>query len=319
MAAALTVAALLAFARTADARSVGAALLTGALIGLLGITRSVTAVAVLIPILVALAARRDFRTTVLIGIGGIPFAALLLWYQGSITGNPLKPVYWLAGRDVDHLYFDLPSIKLGLIQTVNRSAGLFLWTSPVLPLLWAAAVVRKLRIRTLGAADFVFPLGVLIFAFYPLHAGNGYGPRYYFDFWPLLVFTVASALRDLDALKRRRSEALLALSILYGIMIWPLLAYDFHRITFERRDLYVQVKEAGLSNAVICIRSGTGNLLDMMPSDLTRNGVNADGPILYVQCAMVTPPELFEKFPGRTIWSYDRVASAARGRLTRLR
>jgi len=319
MAAVLTVAALLAFARSSDSRSAGCTLLTGALIGLLGITRSVTAVAVLIPMLVALAARRDFRTTVLIGIGGIPFAALLLWYQGSITGDPLKPVYWLAGRNVDHLYFDLPSIKLGLIQTVNRSAGLFLWASPVLPLLWVVAIVRKVRMRTLGAADFVFPIGVLIFAFYPLHAGNSYGPRYYFDFWPLLVFTVASALKDLDPVKRRLGEALLALSILYGIMVWPLIAYDFHRITFERRDLYLQVEKAGLSNAAVCIRSGAGPTLEIIVSDLARNGVHANGEVLYVRCDMVTLPELTAAFPGRTIWYYDRTPTAAQGQLTRIR
>ncbi|HEX8445330.1 MAG TPA: hypothetical protein VF649_01840 [Sphingomonas sp.] len=319
LAAALGVGTMVTIARAAISRSIGWPILAGILIGALGVTRSVTAVAILLPFLVSLAWRRDVRTAVLVGIGGLPFIALLLWYQGSITGDPLKPVYWLSGRNVDHLYFDGPSIRIGLTQTLTRLAGLSVWTVPVLPLAWLYAFLHKLYVRRVGVADFVFPLGVFIFVFYPLHFGNGYGPRYYFDVWPLMIYTVASALPDVQPAIRRGIEAVLVLSIVYGIALWPVLAADFSRITHERRDLYDQVAALGIRHAAVCIRSGTSPSLPMPVSDLARNGVEATGSVLYARCDTVAPSILFDVFPDRSLWVYDRAPDAVRGRLTRIR
>jgi len=319
LAAALAVAALVAIMQPVGTRSLKRALLTGALIGMLGITRSVTAAMVVLPIIGMLAIRRDVRSIIALGLGGVPFVLLLLWYQGSITGDPLKPVYWLGGRNVDHLYFDLPSIRIGFVQTVNRLAGLSLWTAPVLPILWLVAFGAKLRLRKLTPADFVFPLGVLIFVFYPLHQGNGYGPRYYFDFWPLMLYTIGTALPLLRSELRRTGEALILLSLLYGVAAWPVLAGDFRRITDERRDLYDQVAARGLQKAVICIRTSTSPTLPMPVSDLSRNGVNMGGAVLYARCETMDPRLLQRAFPGRSLWIYEREATAVRGRLHPIR
>lgn len=319
LAAALVTAALACVAARSDGAGPRFALAAGLLIGLLGITRSLTAAVILVPVAVHLVHRRDWRSLALIAAAGAPFVIGLLWYQWRITGDPMKPVYYFSGRNVDHLYFDRDSIKTGVIETWKRSIDLSLWTSSVLPILWLVTLTDKLVSRNLDFVDVVFPLGVLAFIFYPFVAGNKFGPRYYFDFFPCLVYTVCSNRAGHEKRLWKRSNRALMATGIFGLLLWPFLAMSFRTISTERQDLYRSVETARLHDALVCIVFGTGVKLIMPGHDLVRNDIDAAGPVLYTDCGGTTLARLARLYPDRQIWTYDRVGVRPHGILKRLR
>lgn len=298
----------------------GWALATGAALGMLGITRPVSAAIVAVALAPAVVgSRRPWMRAAAIVAGGLPFLIGLLWYQRAITGDPLKPVYYFGGRSADHLYFDTASIRAGLQLTLSRWSDLTLWTSPVVPLLWVATAIGKAVRGRFGAADAIFPLGVLVFVFYPLPAGNEYGPRYYFDYWPMLLFTVATGLSSLPSVAPPRAATLGWLSVCYGLILCPFLGSDYHRIVLDRNDLYRAAAQAGLSRAVVCVDATTGPMLPLLRKDLIRNDVDAGAPVLYALCSTGNAAALRAAYPQRTIWHYRRDPYSAAGTLTRER
>ncbi len=306
-------------ARRRDGGGLGWAVAIGGAVGMLGITRSLTAVLVLLPIAAAMVRRRDWKGVVAVGVAGVPFAAALLWYQWRITGSPLTPVYWIGGREVDHLYLSRAELVRGALETGRRLLDLGLWSSPVILALWPLACWAKARAGRFQAADAIAPLLVGTFLLYPINAGNGFGPRYYFDVFPLMLFTIASALPVLSNRLRRAAEAALVLGALVGLALLPALGRSYHRIAGERRDVFDQVAAQLLHDAVVCIRGSTGVMLDMQPLDLARNDPDGRAPVLYARCDLTTPATLALAYPGRSIWTYDRNAGTVHGRLTRRR
>ena len=287
--------------------------------GMLGMTRLVTAAVVLSPFAVAMLRRRDWRGLVALGVGGLPFAVALLWYQWRLTGSPLEPVYWIAGRRVDHLYFDAHNVGTGIYQTGKRWMQLACWWSPAMVAIWPIALWLKGQAKTLDAADFVFPLGVFTFMFYPLSAGNEFGPRYYYDFFPLMVYSVATSLPLYTGRVRRLVEVAAVLTIVFDLALWPPLAVTYRRISIERSDLFDQVAASNLRNAVVCIRSATGVRLTMPANDLPLNDVDGAGPVLYAQCGLTSFAALARAYPNRAIWTYDRSPNRVHGRLAIVR
>lgn len=285
--------------------SIRVALIAGLCIGFLGLTRNVTVAAVLLAFLpFELRSLRGWWRLAAAGVGALPSAAALLWYQYRITGDPMKPAYWLAGRTVDHLYFDLPSIEKGIVNN-NRAFGeLELWVSPLLLLLWLVAFVMLLRARKITPADLIFPAGILVFCFYPLHAGMRYGPRYFFDFWPLAMVTIGSVSVVLpSAFKHGFRQALIA-SICLSIVSWPMLAFIWHKVTLDRQELYNRVEEAHLDHAVVCVDASSGKLLPLPASDAVRNDIRSQAPVLYVRCNLAGPDAIHRAFPTRSVWLF---------------
>lgn len=322
LAAALIVLAALSALRMLETRSLAWAAATGSLVGLVATTRYIAAPLALAPIVAALLSRRGTRKPALLLAllaGGAPFLAILLAYHAAITGDPLKPAYWLAGHVVDRLYFDWPSIESGLRLTRDRLIELSLWTSPAVLPLWLAALWTKLRSRSFAFYDAVFPLFVLVFVFYPFDGGNRFGPRYYFDAWPLLVASIATALPHLDLSRRALFRGALILGAVYGLVSWPFLAVRYHAIVAERNDLYDQVAQMKLDKAVVFVKADTGVMLPMTCDDLARNGIDAAGPVLYARCDLTDPDAVAAAFPERSVWIYTRDHDVVRGTLTRVR
>lgn len=292
------------------------ALLLGMAIGALATIRYIAALIIVLPVGVALLLSR-YRLRLCAGaiVGGLPFLLLILWYHWAITGDPLKPVYHAAGRTVDRLYFDGPSIVRGLQQTGIRFWELSLWTSPAFTFLWVVAMVVKARTRRLDIIDALFPVAALILIFYPIF-GGGYGPRYYYDFWLLACYTVATGISDLaPGVYRRAARMVVILSATYALTVLPWLSRDLSEVTRSKRDLYDQAAEKRLANAIVCVRSSTSHLHPLRPYDLTRNGIGADGPILYADCTKTDLTSIRKAYPSREVWEYSREEGQPKGLL----
>lgn len=261
------------------------ALLTGCALGVLALTRlAPVPVLGLVSALSCLRGSRRIPRLAAMAVGGAPFLGVLLAYQYLITGDAMMPAYHAGGRLDDHLYFDWPSIKLGIFHNFMALAELGLYVAPAILILLPVALIALTRKRALRPEDFVLPLGFLLFCFYPLNPGVRYGPRYLFDFWPLGVVSVASALPHLASGLRVPFKQLVVSTILYGAVATPFLMVDWRRVTIDRQSLYRSVSASRLHNAIVFTEADSGRLYPLPAADLSRNGLRADGDVLYVAC-----------------------------------
>jgi len=304
-------------------RSAALAAATGATLGFLAMVRYSTAPLMALPLLGTLLARGGtarFKLLAAAALGAAPLVAALLAYHWAITGDAFKPVYYLGNRTLDHLYFDGVGMGRGMTISFWRLVELIEWTAPGLVTLYLVALAVKARTGTLGAVDAVFPLFALLFLFYPFDGANRYGPRYWFDAFPFLVLTIAGAW---PALVRRGvtgpARRLAALAVVASLAALPFLAGRTHAIVRERQDVYDQVAALGLDNAVVLVQSDPGELWTMEGDDLARNGIDADGPVLYARGDLVDPARLRAAFPHRKLFSYHKDEEQSPGVLTELR
>jgi hypothetical protein len=206
---------------------------------------------------------------------------------------------------------------------IDRMIMLVQWTSLPLVLGYIAAFVRIAGQRQLSFLDFVFPLLVLGFMLFPALGGDQYGPRYYFDGFPLLVLTVVAALAPIlqDAAHPHR-PLLASLVMTHGALCIAAavgLGIAFRTIVDQRLDLYDQVKAEHLRNAVVVIHSSTGRDGPMTPTALTRNGIALDGKIIYALDIPHRLADLRRLFPDRRFYIYERKFDSAKGTLRPLR
>ena len=309
--------------RFIDCAETGAALAAGAGLGMAGLIRPLSAVLVALPFAVEFLLRArwsDYRKALWIAVGGAPFLVATCWYNYRIDGNPFLPV----------ISWGFPLLKMGLhpvneygdvrnlIETsqmaVDRLIELAEWTSPLLLALYAAALVTKIARRGVRFYDFIFPVFVVGYLFYPDIGGNRYGPRYYFEAYPFLALTVASAAAPYLRGENRSGAATALVGAAIGahltvaaITCFPW-AHQFHRIVAERMALYDLVKERRLDNAVVVIRSTVGPTKSMSAADLTRNGIALDGGVLFAQDEGIEgrDQELFRAFPDRDFYVFAR-------------
>jgi hypothetical protein len=297
---------------------VGLLIALGVCIGMLGLTRNVAAVAVVIAVIVEqIRGGRLAYKAALITLGGAPFLIGLLAYQYTITGHATMPVYWYAGRTVDHLYFDLPSILIGLRRALMNQAELILLTSPLVHIIWLAALWKIIRNKLFLGSDLIFIIGMLIFVCYPLHPGFRIGPRYYLDFWPLAVVTIGAAIPLFHGVWRTLYRKALVVSIIYAGIMSLFLVFALRDITQSKFEMYERVKADGMTNAVVCVDTHPireNAYAKMENYNAARNGINLGDPkkaalldVIYVDCSKTTVPDIRAAYPQRTLWEYKSV------------
>jgi hypothetical protein len=313
------------------------AISTGLALGVLGLIRSQDVILFGLPFaceFLLRARRRHYRVAPGIIFAGLPFLAALLLYDHVVFGSLLPQTnleyptvrFGLLPVD-DGGYYITPFHELGFIA--ERMVQLANWTSPLLLLGYAAAFGFVAYRRRLSFLDFIFPANVLGFMLVPFLGGGLYGPRYYFEGFPLLVLTVASALvpllRDPGFLRWRLPAV--SLLVAHGAACLAALSViaPFWRVVVDQKmDLYDQVRAKHLHDAVVAIASPTGTLskvsrgLQMMPVDLTRNGIAADGQVLYVLDIFDQLEKLHRLLPRRRFYVYERDPDEPKGSLRRL-
>ncbi len=89
------------------------------------------------------------------------------------------------------------------------------------------------------------------------------------------------------------------------------------RVIEERRSLYTAPREAGLEDALILIDGRVGTLRSMPAEDLTRNGTELTGSVLYgLHVGPVEDCVVSASYAGRTPYLYTWDRSRGHGSLT---
>jgi hypothetical protein len=149
--------------------------------------------------------------------------------------------------------------------------------------------------------------------------GNRYGPRYYFDAFPLLIVSVVTVLPSLAARLTSPARALLPISslafVLYLLATWPLVLIGFSREVRTREEPFRLAAEARLSNAIVILGASGAGGLDA--SDLVRNSPSMDGEVLYVRSSGDIDA-VHKAFPTRSIWRYSRPDPSTPGQIIRI-
>jgi hypothetical protein len=319
--------------RFLETASVLMALSAGAALGILGNIRPFSAVLIALPCAVELLRRagvKHYRRLPYILLGILPFLALFLLYDYMITGNPLlQPISWgfpklhLGLHPVSEggVHFNLVHTSLNAVIQLMELAQ---WTSPVLCIVYAAAIIWKAVKLKLAFYDFIFPMFVLGFLLFWDAGGARYGPRYYFEGYPFMVLTVISAAslwlsgRTRNGVQQATAVGAFASAVIIAAVGYPALVYQFHRTANARMELYDLVAQEELTNAIVIVASPTGSVLLMSPKDLTRNGINFSPSVLYALDLPTQYCALSRAFPDRAIYRFDREGNVGAGTLQRL-
>lgn len=283
----------------------------GALLGLIAITRYFSLVLLLPALGWFLVSQRGrparlIALIALIVVGALPFLAALLAYQDVITGDPLRSSYTLvADRDIA-LSLQPQAVLRGLQLSAHQLAELGLWSTPLLPVALLVCLSAKWQSRSLAFHDLILPSFVLGYVFFADLGGNRYGPRYYFDAYPLLLVTLFST-RPLQSgwtarlLTAPVLVSTVLVSVLYMLVAIPLALGDYHEQVLQRSEVYRLSKQQGLQNAVVIVENSASPGLRAV--DLARNDARLNGSVLYAR-PDASVSELQRAFPRRSIWAY---------------
>jgi hypothetical protein len=294
--------------------------MVGLLLGVIGATRYFSLVlvapALVYWLLVELRGDR-VRTGIIIAASALPPLLLLLIYHDLVTGSPFRTTYTLIAVADLSISFAPENVRYGLKLTVYRFCELGVWASPVLVGAYVLCLVRKAVKRSLAFYDLVFPCFILGFVLFPDLGGNRYGPRYYFEAFPLTLGTILSAVSPLAAQARVWWDRPLAVhaaltGVLYLLTACPFALMAYHEQVEARQEPYRLARAMGLQDSIVVIKTTSG--LGMLAKDLARNPPLLDAPVLYAR-GDVGSAALRRAFPHRTIWIYERHDPAAPGRL----
>ena len=282
----LVVGAMIAMLRMAEGRPWSAAA-AGVLAALAVITRYYTPVLCLLPLTIVLLRERPWRKEYLWAIAGaLPPLVFMLIYNHALSGNAL--VLSKGGvEQYDELWFATGFWRRGAEFMGAHLFDLMLWTPPALLVAYLAGLHTtplKSRLGAVGAGFACLALGL-----YPYmnRGGNQYGPRFYFDGFPLLVIVAATAVFGATRYEDRSRAArrlvyLFFVSVVAHVAIAATQLQATHAQIEERLDLERRVAATSISHALVFVTTPIGLERAMFPQDFTRNGINADAPVLYV-------------------------------------
>ncbi len=316
----LVVGAMLAMVRAADGDAWSAAL-AGLLAGLAVITRYYTPILCLLPLTLVRLRERPWRWQYLAAVAGaLPPLAFMLIYNHSLTGSVLT----LSKEGVeryDEIWFAPGFWHRGGEFMLAHLWDLALWAPAGLLLAYVVALRRTAIGTRLGAVGAGF--ACLVLGLYPYinRGGNQYGPRFYFDGFPLLVIAAAAVIfgttryDDRPRGGRRLVYAFFATVAAHLAIAGGLLS-SIHAQVHERMDLQVQVERAGLSNAIVFVATPIGVERAMPANDFTRNGIDVNGPVLYALDRGDANRELRDFYPTRACFIYRFDPNNRAGSLT---
>lgn len=298
------------------------AVLAGAFLGMVVLTRYYTAVLIFLPVSAAMIyqLRRQALTPMLfIGLGSLPFFLLLFWYNHQITGNALLPVTAWADRSETLGFVKGHSFMKGAEHFLRRILLFLYWSSPALLLLYFIFLYQKIRHK---AQRFPYPEDYFMlflfigYFFYHHLGGNQYGPRFLYEAYPfVIVFVVHQTFKT----PARWPLAVLVAGLIYAVVKLPYIMEREYRVVRERQDLYAQVMESGIANAVVLVSTHTSVIRPMPVRDLIRNALDDNADVIYARDQGEKNAELMQFYPDRAFYRYIRDRERVAGQLVRLR
>ena len=313
------VGAMLAMLRMADGSAWSAAL-AGFLAGMAVIVRYYTPMLCLLPLTIVLLRERRWRTEYLWAVAGaVPPLAFLLVFNRAVTGNAL--VLGKGGvSQYDELWFDHGFWHRGPEFMVAHLWDLTVWTPPALLLaylLFLRTTPLKSRLGAVGAGFACLVIGLLP---YINRGGNQYGPRFYFDGFPLLVIGALAALFGTTpfAGRTRLARRLIYLFFVGLLAHVPVAIHHLrtrHEDVVERLDVARQVDAAHLEHALVFVTTPVGTARPMPATDYIRNGLTFDTSVLYALDRGAENRQLEAYYPDRGCYTYSYDPHARAGSL----
>jgi hypothetical protein len=299
-------------------------LAAGLLVGWAILSRYFTGVVCAVPIVYWLLrpGTRRLQTAALFALGGLPWVLTLAWYNTAMSGSPWQLTTTALTKS---LWFADSYLLRGPDILATHVLRHLVWTPPallaayVLYLRWAPPDTRR------GWLDWMLVLMAATLFFYRERGGNQYGPRFHYEAFLFMVVFVAGNLFASAKLagRPRRDRALfglMAASVALMPFVFVAHAVIERGVIRERMDPYARVAAAGLDRGMVLIDGRVGTRRSMAGYDLTRNGIDYDGAVLYGQhlndeasCGAAS------RFPDRPPYVYRWDRSAARGELLPLK
>ncbi len=222
-------------------------------------------------------------------LGALPISIIWLAYNWSVTGNPfLTTMLWAFPEEQP---FGVRNILENFRNLVWSWNLLLVFAGGFTTLLYITALCIRLRRRSVRFYDFLLPISIIFFFFYLNDGGHEYGPRYWYSAWPSIALPIGLELSANKNLMSRLSRhanlyALATLQIYVFVGFTIVFALYLRLYIDQRRQLYaIPVPQ---TPAIVLVPNWQFKLFswqiqpfDVWSRDLTRNGLDYDGPILY--------------------------------------
>jgi len=281
----------------------------GMLVGWAVVTRYFTGVVCAVPI--ALLLLRPgvgrWRTPTLFVLGGLPWAAALLAYNETLTGSPWRLTLTPLTAS---LWFRDGFLARGADILATHVLRHLLWTPPILVVAYLLYLKAAPRDTRRGLLEWTLLLMAVTMYFYVERGGNQYGPRFHYEaFLFLLPFVAANVFRPASLAGASRRERMVFGAVAASVALMPI-SFAVHavlerEVVRERTDLYADARAAGLENALVLIGGRVGTDRSMAAQDLTRNGIDYSGSVLYgLDPGAAAHCEPGARLPGRTTYLY---------------
>ena len=298
-------------------------LAAGLLVGWAVLARYFTGVVCAVPIaywLLRPGAPR-LRTAALFVVGGLPWVLLLAWYNVQFSGSP----WHLTTRPLTYsLWFADNFLLRGADILATHVLRHLAWTPPALLVAYVVYLRAAPREGRRGLFDWMLVLVAACLYFYKERGGNQYGPRFHYEAFLFMATFVAGNLFTRPQLAERPGRERILFGMLAASVAAMPVSFAAHavierRVIVERMDPYSRVAAAGVERALVLIDGRVGTERSMAAYDLTRNGIDGGGPLLYGQhldeaasCAATA------RFPESAAYVYRWDRAARRGDLSPL-
>ncbi len=290
----------------------------GALVGCAVLARYLTGVVGAVPIVWWLLRPgvRPVRTLLLVALGGLPWIAVLMAYNLTLSGSPwhLTTTPLTVSR-----WFADGSLLRGADILGSHLLRHLLWTPPVLLIAYGLYLRVAATPERRGLFAWLPVLMAAALYFYMERGGNQYGARFHYEVFPFLVLFVTAQLFGGDVLAAKvRRDRLTFAALVVSVALMPV-ALLVHagverRVVRERMDPFTLAAAAGLHGALVLIAGRVGSARSMASFDLTRNDLELRADVIYGldpgQGARCAPAA---RVAGRVTYLYFWRAAEARG------
>jgi hypothetical protein len=263
------------------------------------------------------------RDAIIMALGGLPITAAFMGYNWAITGNPLLPVLTRVnptfGASAPTIVDSKSSLSTAFWHQRVWFGELCEYAGVSLVGLYGLGLVRNLRQRTLRFFDAI-PIGCVafFFFFFPENGlgGHQFGPRYWYFAWPAVGLTAGAALRDTEGwitvLRHRIHLPSFAALQVVGFLGTTLVVAGLFRVYVDlRREVYL-VQPPQLPAVVLLPAPRPIVVAPWQPRpyyasdhELSRNGTDFNGPILYGYGGTPQAAEIACSLPGRTVYRWQ--------------
>ena len=280
----------------------------GALIGWAVLARYFTGVVCAVPIVLWFlrpGVNRP-RALGLVVLGGLPWVLVLMAYNAELSGDPWTLT---TGTQTVSLWFRNGWALRGADILSTHLLRHLLWTPPALLVAYLVYLRRGDKSARRGALDWMPLLMVATLYFYVERGGNQYGPRFHYEIYLFMTIFVAAHLFPPGPVTLPATRRLLFGLSAASLAIMPVSlvthAVIERRVIQERMDPFIRVSMTEMPPALVLIGGRVGTRRSMAALDLTRNGIDASGHVLYgIDLGEDHHCDAKSRLPGRATYLY---------------